>query len=237
MENIIKKTISTLKHWWVFLLSGILLIALSLYVAFTPVESYVNLAGIFSFLVLVTGLLTIYFSIANRKLIDGWGWYLAGGIFETIVGIGLLYYPEISIIMLPLFIGFWLLFKSAQLIGNSLELKDYGIMDWGWVMLFGILLSIMSFFMILDPVFGFVNVVYLTSISLGIAGIANIVLSLKLKKIKAKTIDKVEDFKKEVKKSIKDLKKEVINSLSTLSEEETAQLNSTFEQYESEMSK
>ena len=213
-------------------MAGILLVAVSFYVVFTPMESYVNLAGIFSVLVLITGLLATYFSITNRKILSNWGWYLAGGIFETIAGIGLLYYPEISVAMLPVFIGFWLLFKSAQLVGNSIELKQYGILDWGWFLLLGVLLSLLSMFMILDPIFGSISIISLTFISLFTAGISNIWFSINLKKVKAGTIDKVEDLKKEFKNNFNDLKKEVLDTLANATEEESKEEKQS-NQYES----
>ena len=116
MANIFSKAVSTVKHWWLFLLTGILLIVGSIWVFLTPVESYVNLAWIFSILVLVTGISYVIFSISNRKKLEDWGWYLAGGIFEIVMGIILVSYPDLTIIMLPLFVGFWLMFRGAQII-------------------------------------------------------------------------------------------------------------------------
>ena len=159
MANIISKAVKTVKNWWLLLLTGILLVIGSVWVFFTPLESYVNLAWIFSILVLANGISYVIFSISNNKELEGWGWYLAGGLFEIIIGIVLIYYPEISIVILPLVVGFWFMFRGAQIIAASLELKKYGILDWGWIMLFGIALTIMAFFMILDPLFGFFNVV------------------------------------------------------------------------------
>ena len=231
MTNIISQAVKTVKNWWLLLLMGILLVIGSVWVFLTPVESYVGLAWIFSILVLATGFSYVIFSISNRKNLEGWGWYLAGGLFEIVVGIVLVTYPEISIAILPMVVGFWFMFRGAQIIAGSLELKRYGLMDWGWIMLFGIALTILSFFMILDPLFGFFNIVYLTSIALLIFGIANIWLSLKLKKIKTKTIDKVEDFKKNIKKDLSTLKAEVIKNLKEATAEQKSEISSTFENF------
>ena len=235
MANVIQQAVSLVKNWWLFLLSGILLIAGAIWVFMNPGESYVALAWLFIVLVLVNGISYLIFSISNREVLEGWGWYLAGGIFEIIIGIFLVYYPDISLVILPLVVGFWFLFRGIQIIGASLDLKQYGFLDWGWIMLLGVALTIMAFLMILNPVFAVFNVVYLTSLALIIFGIANIMISMKLKKIKSKTIDKVEAVKKAFKHSLKDLKKEVINKVKEMSPEEQAELDKTFEDYETKM--
>ena len=85
MADVIDQITSTIKNWWLYLIFGILLIAFSIWVFVTPLESYVGLAFAFSLLVFVNGASHIYFSVSNRKDLDGWGWYLASGIIELIV--------------------------------------------------------------------------------------------------------------------------------------------------------
>ena len=235
MANVISQAVSIIKNWWVFSLSGILLIVGSIWVFFTPVESYVALAWLFSVLVLANGISYVYFSISNHKELEGWGWYLAGGIFEIILGVVLIYYPDLSIMMLPLFVGFWFMFRGAQIVAASLELKKYGFLDWGWLMLFGIALSIMSFFMILDPLFGFFNIVWLTALALLLFGVSNIMISLKLKKIKSKTIDKVEEFKKNAIKDLISLKDQVIEKMKETSMDVKGEVDAAFRDYQSKI--
>lgn len=235
MSNIISQTISTIKNWWLFLLTGILIIAVAIYILTTPTESYVTLAWIFSILVLASGLSNVYFSISNHKQLEGWGWYLAGGIFEVIIGLVLIYYPNISIITLPLFVAFWLMFRGAQIIGVSLDLKKLGILDWGWFMILGIALVLNSLFMFLLPLFGWFNVIYLTFIALMIFGVSNIMLSLKLKKIKSKTIDKVESFKKDIKHELNLLKSNVLENMQEATKEQKSKIDAFFDEHASKL--
>lgn len=232
MSNIISQSITTIKNWWLFLLSGIVLIAGGIYVFYTPQESYLTLAWVFSILVFVNGFSNIVFSISNRKYLSGWGWYLTGGIFEVLIGIILISYPAISIVLLPIFIGFWLLFRGINMIGSSLDLKNLGILDWGWFLLLGVSLTVVASIMILLPIIGHFTVLYLTAIGFLIFGIANIAFSLKLKKIKSLTIDKVSEFKKGVKSQYNSLKNEIIKGYSKLSEEEKNKIDTAFKNYE-----
>ena len=235
MSNLISQTVSTIKNWWLFLISGVLFIAGAFYVLQTPKESYVALSWLFSILVLANGLSNVFFSIANRDYLKGWGWYLASGIFEILFGILLLKYPGVSMVILPLFVGFWLLFRGIQTISSSLELKGYGILDWGWIMLLGVAITIFATFMVLFPLFGFYNIIYLTFLALFLTGIANIMIALKLKKIKSKTIDKVTEFKKAIKSDLKELKKQVIKAYEEAPEADKQKIDAAFDAYEKGM--
>ncbi len=210
MKNVISQIADAIKNWWLFLAAGILLIIVSFWVIKTPVESYVGLAILLSILILANGISYTIFSISNREQLEGWGWYLTGGIFDIVIGVILILYPEISIILLPLFVGFWLMFRGISVIGTSLDLKKYGVLDWGWLMLFGIFITTMAFFMVLNPMFGFFNIIYLTFLSLLVYGVANIMLAFKLKKIKSKTFGVLDDFKKNLEHKAEDLKTDVL---------------------------
>jgi uncharacterized membrane protein HdeD (DUF308 family) len=232
MTNAIKQITRSIKYWWLYLIAGIIFLVGSIWVIMTPIESYVTLAWLFSILVLADGIAQTIFSVSNREELKGWGWRLAGGILMIIMGIILILYPGISIVILPFVVGFWLLFAGIYLIGASLELRDFYIRDWGWLLVFGIFLIFLSFFMILRPLFGAFNVVYLTSLALMIFGIAYIVLAFKLKAIKAETYDVVGDLKKEFKKQVADLKNEIIQEVNELPDKAKEEIGKMFDDYE-----
>ena len=96
--------------------------------------------------------------------------------------------------------------------------------------------SIMAFFMIFDPLFGFFSVITLTFASLLTAGVSNIWLSLELRKIKVNTLDVVKDFKKNVKEGLKNLQKEVEESIADAASEENSKSNSRADQIETSLS-
>ena len=70
------------------LLLGLLYIAVALCLLFAPVSSYVALSVIFSISILVQWRSGKFFLAAgNKKAISSWGWYLAGGIIDLLIGI------------------------------------------------------------------------------------------------------------------------------------------------------
>jgi uncharacterized membrane protein HdeD (DUF308 family) len=182
----------TIKHWYLPLILGIMFIIVGIWAIITPAATYLSLALLFSVAFFVTGILEIIFSISHRKQLDGWGWSLASGILNLIVGLLLIIYPQISIITLPLFVGFVVLYRSMMGIAWSIELKKYKVSNWGWLLFTGILGVIFSFLLLLNPLFAGLTVAIFTGIALITIGIFHIHFSIELKKLK-KTFKNLKD--------------------------------------------
>ena len=105
-------------------------------------------------------------------------------------------------------------------------------MDWGWIMLFGAMIATIGTLMVMFPLFGFFNIIYLASLGLFLHGVSSISFSLKLKKIKSLTLDKVSQFKKQVKKEFKNLKSEIVDAYDNASEEDKKKVDALFDAYE-----
>ena len=185
MSNAISAITGTIKNWWVFLIIGILLLIGSYYMFSTPVESFVGLAGLFSALILVSGLFRIFFALTNKDDIENFGLYLAGGVLDVIVGFLLLKYPGITIVLFSLFIGFWLLFRGFNVISISFQVKKMEDSNWFWILLFGILVVIFAFMAIINPLIGASYLVITLALAIMFAGIANIILALRHRKVKS----------------------------------------------------
>ena len=224
MSNLISEAVSAIKHWWLLLILGIILLGGGIWVAFSPTEGFLALAIVFIALLLVNGIFQIIFSISNSNKMKGWGWYLAGGILEFLIGIYLWSYPGISLLMLTFVVGFWLLFRGISIIANSTDFKEKGMKGWGWILTLGILMTVLSFFIIMDPVFGALSVVFLTAFSMIAMGTAYIMISFKLKKIKSETLDKASG-------DIDDLKKSVMDYVNDLSPDKKEKVTKLFDEY------
>lgn len=185
----------TIEHWYLPLILGVIFIAIGIWAIITPTATYLSLAILFSVTFFVTGILEIIFSISHRKQLDGWGWSLTSGILVLIIGLILILNPQISIITLPLFVGFVVLYRSMMAIAWSIELKKYGVSNWGWLLFAGILGVIFSFLLIMNPVITGLTVAVLTGIALITIGIFHIHFSIELKKLK-NTFKNTNDQKK-----------------------------------------
>jgi uncharacterized membrane protein HdeD (DUF308 family) len=185
MENTPFKTIKNdIKHWYLLLITGLIYTVVGIWVFLTPLSSYLALSLLFSISFLVSGISDIAFSISNRKGLNSWGWKLAFGILSTIVGLLLLSNPVISITTLPVYIGFMALFYSIMAISFSIELKSYGVKDWGITLFIGILGIIFSSILLWNPLFAGLTLVYWTGLVLITLGIYSIIFSVQLNKLR-----------------------------------------------------
>jgi len=203
----LNKVKNTINNWWVLMVLGILFVLGSIYIFQVPEESYLTLSIFFAVIVLFDGIGSIFLSISSRDVLKGWGWQLAGGIISTLIGIMLFMHPELSMVILPIFIGFWMLIKGGVIIGTSFDLNSHGIDNWGWVLVFGILIAILGFAMVLNPIFGSAMVLLYTALSFLLLGIAMIMISLRLRKVKStltKLKDTAEDKFDDLKNSVQD---------------------------------
>ena len=182
-STFIDKMDYAVKNWWLSLLVGLLYIIVAIYLMFAPLASYVALSILFSVSMFVSGLFEIAFALANKKGISSWGWYLAGGIIDLILGIFLMASPGLSMEVLPFVLAFWLMFRGFSATGYSMDLKRYGTRNWGWYMVFGILAILCSIGVIWQPALGAFTLVYMIAYALLIIGIFRVMLSFELKSL------------------------------------------------------
>lgn len=155
MKTIFDELQQEVKNWWISLILGILYVIVAISLMFSPLSGYAVLSILFSVSMLFSGLLEISFAVSNRRRVSSWGWYLAGGIIDMILGFYLIAYPMLSMEVIPFIIAFWLMFRGFSSVGYAMDLKRYGTRDWGWYVAFGILAVICSLIILWQPGFGF----------------------------------------------------------------------------------
>ena len=133
--------------------------------------------------------------MTNKNEMDNWGWMLAFGILTTVVGGLLLANPEVSMLTLSFYVGFLIIFRAISAISFSLDLKDYGIGDWGALMALGVIGLIFGVLMIWRPTFAGMTIVVWTGLAFITTGIFSLYLSFKLKKLNELPQKMPEDLK------------------------------------------
>lgn len=171
-----------MRYWWLLLIVGIALFVVGILVFVYPAESYLGMSVVFGWLMLLTGILEVVLSSANKHFITGRGWMLAGGIIEIILGVILIFNVVLSAATLPIFLGFWLMLRGFSAIGLGGDMNAMQIAGSGWTIFSGILLLLCSLWILFQPlVFGTAAVIAWVGISLLLAGVAAFSLSLQLR--------------------------------------------------------
>jgi len=179
-----KNNITITRNWWLLSIIGIAMTVLGVWVYSNPIENYIALSIMFSVIMLASGISEISFSLSNSKIIKGWGWIFSAGIFDLILGIILITHENLTMTILPLFFGIWLIFRGITQISRGFLLKNAGFKNWGWSVFGGFLVVVFGFMVAYNPIFGAESIVVWTALSLIILGIFTFAFSLILKKLK-----------------------------------------------------
>lgn len=188
MENYLRRTAEKagkmIRNWWLLLVTGILSIAVGIVVFARPVESYLTLSIVFGIMMLVSGITELVVSASSRNYFTTRTYNIIGGILDLLLGIFLCAYPQITLVILPIVLGVWMLYHSFMIIGLGSDMDSFRVPGSGWTIAGGVILLLLSILILVSPFsIGIATVVYLTGASFVVFGIMGIALSLKLRKI------------------------------------------------------
>ncbi len=179
--QLIEELKSAVKNWWMSLILGILFIGIALLLMFYPLASYIALSIMFSVCMFIAGILEITFSLSNRRRFPSWGWYLAGGIIDLLLGFFLMLYPGLNLVIIPYIMAFWLMFRGFSAIGFALDLNRFGTKNWGWYLVFGILAILCSLIILWQPAAGAFSIVYIMAFAFLFIGVFRVMLAFDLR--------------------------------------------------------
>ena len=91
------------KYWWGIMLVGILLIPAGLWLLLQPVMGYAVISMLLGWGLILFGVVQLTVSGDIEKRGQGWGWWLAGGIFDIFIGFLLISNLALSELTLPIF--------------------------------------------------------------------------------------------------------------------------------------
>ena len=172
-----------IKNWWLSLILGIVFIGVGFLLMSAPVISYITLSILFGVTMFISGFFEMAFAITNKETLSSWGWYIASGIIDILIGMYLMFYPGMSMAILPFVIAFWLMFRGFSSIGYAFDLRRYGTKDWGWFLTLGVLAIICAVTILWQPLFGALSVVYIIAFAFLFIGVFRIKLAYELKKL------------------------------------------------------
>lgn len=173
-----------IKHWWLSLVVGIVSIIVGVLCFASPDKSLVGLTYVFIASFLIGGVLEIAFALSNRDYRYGWGWTLAAGILEIILGILLIALPMPTVTVILIFmVGFWILFRSIWGIAQSCQLGALGIRGWVWLLALSILSLVFSFLYMLSPAFGGMFLVIFVGSAMILYGLFRMVMAFEVRQL------------------------------------------------------
>lgn len=155
------------RWWWLLLIAGILLIAGGFAYWFWPAAGYAVAAVLFGWLLIATGIVQLCVS-AGKVRPEGWGWWLAGGIINVLIGFMLVGNVFLAEAVLPYYLALVFLYAGIM---NLMQAFGGGHRSGWWLYLVnGILLIVVAGFFVCGSYFQEMNMISM------LAGIAFIYL-------------------------------------------------------------
>lgn len=206
--NFLSSLRNAVKNWYIPLIVGILFIITSIIVFSTPLQSLLTLAMFMSVAFIVGGIFEVIFAISNHKSMDNWGWSLVFGLLTLIVGLMLYANPGLSILTLSIYVGFILLSRSIGSISFAIDIKRHSIGHWVGLLIFGILGTIVSIILLLNPIYAGISAIYLIGFSFLFGGIFSVFWSIQLRKLHKRAKNIKPEIKERIRKLEEDLRTE-----------------------------
>ena len=183
-ENLTKRAGRAVRHWWLMTIAGVLGIAAGIAVFAFPLESYVTLSILFGVLMLVVGAAKLIAASTSGNYFMMRGYVITGGVLDLLLGLFLCINPGVTLVFLPIMMGFWMVYNSFILIGFAGDMDTFGIRGTGWIMGGAILLLILSVLVLINPFgAGVATVVVLAGVGLIVFGLLLCSLSMTLKEV------------------------------------------------------
>jgi uncharacterized membrane protein HdeD (DUF308 family) len=172
-------------HWWLFLIRGVLALALGILMPLFPGAAIFTLAILFGAYAFVDGIVAIVAAIRMNHAEHNWGWLLAEGVLGVLVGVVTFFYPGITILWLIYLFAFWAIFTGIVAIMAAIRLRAL-VNEWLTIFL-GVLSLLAGIVVLFEPAAGALAIVWTISVYAIIAGIALIGLAFRLRGLHGRT--------------------------------------------------
>lgn len=183
-EHLVRKASRVVKLWWLLAIAGILCILAGIAVFVFPIQSYVVLSIIFGVLVLLVGAAQLIIASSSSNYLAMKGYWVVGGVLDILLGIFLCIYPNVTLMLLPVMMGIWMMYHSFMILAFGGDLENFSIKGSGGTIFGGILLLILSIMVLINPFgAGVATILVLTGVGLMVFGFILCWLSMKLRTI------------------------------------------------------
>ena len=170
-------------YWWIPLLFGVAFILIGYWILRSPEESFEKLTRFIGVIILISGLIQLYFTIRNHRGNPGWGFQLAGDIFDLVVGVALVINPSLLLKLITLFVGIWLIANSIVVFMKAAETRKDRHSYWVWEFALGTFLMLLAIAFLWHPLLLGISIAVWTGLAFIFLGIFRIVLTFRLRKL------------------------------------------------------
>lgn len=182
--DLYNRAVEPVKHWWMYLIIGILALVLGVFMMASPAITYELLTLLTGIALIIFGIIQLIVAMLSKNFFVSRAAAIIGAVLDIVLGVLLSANPGIAAITLPLILGMWMLYKSFMLISYAGDLKGFKVRGYGFTMFCGIVLLLLAVMILLRPItIGMMTVAIYVALSFIIYGLSEIVSAFRLKSI------------------------------------------------------
>ena len=173
------------RHWWVFLVRGLVAIAFALVAFFYPVATLYTFILFYAVFSIVDGLFALVSAVRGQEGMGARWWLALVGVLGVVAGIAAYLWPGLTALALLTLIGIWALVYGVVEIIGAIRLRKE--IDNEWLLLsHGILAALFGLVFLVRPGAGALALIWLIASFALASGVVLIILSLRLKGLAGK---------------------------------------------------
>jgi|WetSurMetagenome_2_1015567.scaffolds.fasta_scaffold718700_1 uncharacterized membrane protein HdeD (DUF308 family) len=172
------------KSWYMILIKGIILTALSFFVLFNPKDTFKIAAFYLGVGFFIMGIILVIKGLPKRKEGETWNWEILEGIGDLILGFLLIAFPMALAAIIPILMGIWAGFYGIIQIIDSFKAKDNRML----MILVGIVIILLAGVLIFNPLLMGLTIAIWLGVLLLVAGVYNIYLAIKIRQAKKEQV-------------------------------------------------
>ncbi len=173
-------------HWWIFLIRGILALAVGCAIPFFPGAAIFAIAILFGAYAFVDGIVAIGAAIRMNHAEARWIWLLVEGVLGVVVGAITFFWPLVTIVALAYLIGAWFVVTGVLAIGTALQVRR-NLANEIFMILVGFLSVFAGVMIFFTPGWGVFALLWVFGIYAILAGIFFIGLAFRLRGLGRRT--------------------------------------------------
>jgi uncharacterized membrane protein HdeD (DUF308 family) len=172
------------RYWWLFLIRGILGLALGVVALMFPGATLAAIVLLIGAYLLVDGIIAVVKAIQIFRSDAQWWVLLIEGILGIVVGVAIFMWPGISVITLAYLVGYWAIISGVFTIAGAVRIRGH-VANEVLYLFFGIVSIIFGVFVLYAPVAGLAYIVIATAIYGFFIGFTMIALAFKARSLPA----------------------------------------------------
>jgi uncharacterized membrane protein HdeD (DUF308 family) len=173
------------RHWWVFLVRGLVAIAFGLVALFYPAATLITFILFYAVFAIVDGVFAVVAAVRGKEGMGPRWWLALVGALSLFAGLAAYFLPDLTALALLTVIGVWALVYGIFEIIGAIRLRKEIDNEW-MLLIHGVLAALFGIMVLVRPGAGALALIWLIASFALASGVVLVILSFRLKGLAGK---------------------------------------------------